>query len=83
MMPFPPDFLEELRARTRLTALIGRKVPLDGSGRHMKGGCPFHGEQSPSFYVYDDAFHCFGCGEHGDAFSFVMRADGAATQSGV
>jgi DNA primase len=49
MMAFPTALLEELRARTRLTTLIGRKVPLDGSGRHAKGCCPFHGEKMPSF----------------------------------
>jgi DNA primase len=78
MMAFPTALLEELRARTRLTTLIGRKVPLDGSGRHAKGCCPFHGEKMPSFYVYEDVFHCFGCGEHGDAISFVMLTEFAA-----
>ena len=75
-LPYPVAFLEELRARTRLTTLIGREVPLACSGRHMKGCCPFHGEKLPSFYVYDDAFHCFGCGARGDAISFVMQSEG-------
>ncbi len=74
--PYPVAFLEELRARTRLTTLIGRKIPLAGAGQHMKGCCPFHGEKQPSFFVYDDAFHCFGCGAHGDAICFVMQAEG-------
>ncbi len=39
----------------------------------MKGCCPFHGEKTPSFYVYDDGYHCFGCGAHGDAISFLMH----------
>ncbi len=43
----------------------------------MKGCCPFHGEKTPSFYVYDDGYHCFGCGAHGDAISFVMQTQGA------
>ncbi len=42
-----------------------------------KGCCPFHGEKTPSFYVYDDHYHCFGCGAHGDAISFVMQSQGA------
>ncbi|MCA3338880.1 MAG: hypothetical protein INF90_10190 [Roseomonas sp.] len=76
-MTLPPGFLDELRARTPLRGLIGRKTRLLKSGRNWKGCCPFHGEKTPSFYVYDDHFHCFACGAHGDAVTFVMRADGA------
>ena len=82
-MPLPPAFLEELRARTPLTALIGRRVKLSKSGRNWKGCCPFHGEKSPSFHVYDDHFHCFGCGAHGDAISFVMQSEGAGFPEAV
>ena len=82
-MALPAGFLEELRARTPLPALIGRKVKLARSGRQWKGCCPFHGEKSPSFYVYDDHFHCFGCGVHGDAISFVMQSQGAAFMEAV
>lgn len=77
-MALPSGFLEELRARTPLSALIGRRVRLTRSGRHWKGCCPFHGEKTPSFYVYEDHFHCFGCGAHGDAISFVMQGQGAS-----
>ncbi len=77
-MALPPQFLDELRARTPMHALVARKVRLQKSGRQWKGCCPFHGEKTPSFYVYDDGFHCFGCGAHGDAISFVMRSDGAS-----
>lgn len=76
-MALSPAFLEELRARTPLSALVGRRVKLSKSGRNWRGCCPFHGEKSPSFYVYDDHFHCFGCGAHGDAVSFVMQSQGA------
>ena len=70
--------MEELRARTRLTALIGRKVRLLAVGRQMKGCCPFHREEIPHFFVYDysNHYHCFGCGAHGDAISFVMQSQG-------
>ncbi len=46
-------------------------------GREHAGLCPFHNEKTPSFYVVEDKgfFHCFGCGAHGDAIGFVMRAD--------
>jgi DNA primase len=82
-MALPPAFLDELRARTPLPGLIGRKTRLAKSGRNWKGCCPFHGEKTPSFYVYDDHFHCFGCGAHGDAITFVMRAEGAAFPEAV
>jgi DNA primase len=82
-MALPPAFLDELRLRTPLPGLIGRKTRLVRSGRNWKGCCPFHGEKTPSFYVYDDHFHCFGCGAHGDAISFVMRAEGASFPEAV
>jgi DNA primase len=82
-MPLPPNFLDELRARTPLPVLIGRSVRLLRSGREHKGCCPFHGEKTPSFYVYDDHFHCFGCGEHGDAITFVMKSQGASFMEAV
>jgi len=72
--------LTELRARIPLVELIGRRVKLSRSGRHMKGCCPFHIEKTPSFYVYDDGYHCFGCGAHGDAIDFVMAAQGICFQ---
>ncbi len=76
-MAFSPDFLDELRSRISLSGLIGRRVRLVKRGREHSGLCPFHNEKSPSFTVSDDKgfFHCFGCGAHGDAIGFVMRAD--------
>src|SRR5262249_38820868 len=76
-MAFPPGFLDELRSRISLPDLIGRRVKLVRRGREHAGLCPFHQEKTPSFYVVEDKgfFHCFGCGAHGDAIGFVMRAD--------
>jgi DNA primase len=76
-MAFPPGFLDELRARLPLAELVGRRVRLTRKGREYAGLCPFHNEKTPSFYVVDDKnfFHCFGCGAHGDAIGFVMRAE--------
>jgi DNA primase len=82
-MALPPAFLDELRLRTPLPALIGRRVKLEKAGRQWKGCCPFHNEKSPSFYIYDEHFHCFGCGAHGDAFAFVMRAEGGGFMEAV
>ncbi len=82
-MALPPQFLDELRARTPMQGLVGRRVKLGKSGRNWKGCCPFHGEKTPSFYVYDDHFHCFGCGAHGDAITFWMQATGASFPEAV
>jgi DNA primase len=82
-MALPPAFLDDLRSRTPLPGLIGRKVRLARNGRQWKGCCPFHNEKTPSFYVYDDHFHCFGCGAHGDAITFLMRAEGASFPEAV
>jgi DNA primase len=82
-MALPPNFLDELRFRTPLPGLIGRKTRLVRNGRQWKGCCPFHNEKTPSFYVYDDHFHCFGCGAHGDAFEFLRRSEGAGFMEAV
>ncbi|MCC6104932.1 DNA primase [Acetobacter sp.] len=82
-MAIEPGFLDELRARTPLTSVIGRRVKLVRSGKNWKGCCPFHGEKTPSFYVYDDHFHCFGCGVHGDVISFVMQMEGKSFPEAV
>jgi DNA primase len=82
-MALPPNFLDELRARTPLPALIGRKTRVTKSGRQWKACCPFHGEKTPSFYIYDDHYHCFGCGAHGDAIAFVMQSEGATFPEAV
>ncbi len=82
-MSLPPAFLDELRARTPLAALVGRRVKLARSGRNWKGCCPFHNEKTPSFYVYDDGYHCFGCGAHGDAVSFAMQTQGLSFPDAV
>jgi DNA primase len=82
-MALPPSFLDELRARTPLAALIGRRTKLTRSGREWKGCCPFHNEKTPSFYVYPDHYHCFSCGAHGDAIGFVMQTQNAGFMEAV
>jgi DNA primase len=68
-----PAFLDELRARTTLSAVIAPSVKLIRAGREWKACCPFHNEKTPSFTVNDDKgfYHCFGCGAHGDAIRFL------------
>ncbi len=77
-MSLSPQFLDELRARTSLSALVGRTVKLTKAGREHKGCCPFHNEKTPSFYVNDDKgfYHCFGCSAHGDAIRWMTDQQG-------
>jgi DNA primase len=72
-MTLSPAFLDELRARTTLSAVIAPSVKLLRAGREWKACCPFHNEKTPSFTVNDDKgfYHCFGCGAHGDAIRFL------------
>ncbi|HTR86227.1 MAG TPA: DNA primase [Reyranella sp.] len=85
-MAFPPGFLDELRARLSLSDVVGRKVALKRrSGSEYAGLCPFHNEKTPSFTVNDKKgfYHCFGCGEHGDAVGFVMKTEGLSFPESV
>jgi len=73
----PKHFIEDLIARVDLVELIGSRLPLKRHGKEYKGCCPFHGEKTPSFTVVPDKnfYHCFGCGEHGNALGFLMKHD--------
>ncbi len=77
-MAIPPEFIEDLRQRISLSDVIGKRVKLIRKGRRYTGICPFHSEKTPSFSVVDDDgfYHCFGCGAHGDAISFLRETDG-------
>ncbi len=77
-MTLSPQFLDELRARTTLSALIGKTLKLQRAGREWKAPCPFHNEKTPSFYVNDDKgfYHCFGCSAHGDAIRWMTEQRG-------
>ena len=70
------DPVPEVRSRADIVEIIGETVVLKRSGRNYTGLCPFHQERSPSFNVNPERqiFRCFGCGEGGDVFSFVMKA---------
>lgn len=77
-MAFPPGFLEQLRSRVDLAGLVGKRVALKRQGKSLVGLCPFHDERTPSFHIVEEKgfYHCFGCGAHGDAISFVMHTEG-------
>jgi DNA primase len=70
----------EIKGRLPVADVVGETVQLKKAGTTLKGLCPFHGEKTPSFVVTParDTWHCFGCGKHGDIFTFVMERDGLA-----
>ncbi len=78
MAHFPPAFLDEVVARSDIVEIIARHVELKKSGSNLMGLCPFHHEKSPSFSVSPDKqlYYCFGCGQGGGAFQFLMEHDG-------
>ncbi|MBB4286241.1 DNA primase [Roseospira goensis] len=82
-MALPNRFLDELKSRVPLAAVVGRRVRLVRNGRHYKACCPFHSEKTPSFHVYEDHYHCYGCGAHGDVISFEMAAAGLSFAEAV
>ncbi|WP_371186515.1 DNA primase [Thalassotalea maritima] len=73
----PRTFIDDLLARTDIVDLVESRVPLKKAGKNYSACCPFHSEKSPSFTVSRDKqfYHCFGCGAHGNAISFVMEYD--------
>lgn len=74
----PHEFVDELRSRLDIVDLVSQYVQIKKSGRNFFGLCPFHGEKTPSFSVSQDKqiFHCFGCGEGGNVFAFLMKMEG-------
>ena len=80
-----PQWLDQLRARTTLSALIGRSVRLQKVGNEFKACCPFHNEKTPSFHVNDAKgfYHCFGCSAHGDAIRWLTDHQGLAFMDAV
>ncbi len=78
--------IDEVRSRTNLADIVGDYVSLKSAGvGSMKGLCPFHEERSPSFHVRPQVgfYHCFGCGEGGDVFTFLQKMDHVSFQEAV
>lgn len=71
----PQSFLQELLARVDIVDVVGHYVPLKKAGANFLGLCPFHNEKRPSFTVSASKqfYHCFGCGAHGSAISFLIE----------
>lgn len=76
-MRFGDHFMEELKARVRVSDVVGRSVKLKRQGREFAGLSPFTNEKTPSFFVNDEKgfYHCFSSGKHGDAISFLMEIE--------
>jgi len=70
----PQSFIEEVQSRTDIADIIGGYIDLKRAGRNFKAVCPFHSEKTPSFMVSSQKqiFHCFGCGEGGGVFQFLV-----------
>ena len=71
----PENLLEDILSRVDIVEIISGYIPLKKAGRNFKANCPFHHEKTPSFTVSPERqiYHCFGCGESGNAFRFLMR----------
>lgn len=71
----PDNILEDILNKVDIVEIISGYIPLKRSGRNFKAVCPFHHEKTPSFMVSAERqiYHCFGCGESGNAFKFLMR----------
>src|SRR5215469_13138365 len=84
-MRFPPQFLDELRARLPASEVVGRRVKLRKAGREWKGLSPFNKEKTPSFFVNDQkqAWFDFSSGKNGNIFDFVMQTEGLSFPEAV
>ena len=71
----PPEVINDIQERCDIVELISSYIPLKKAGRNFKATCPFHNEKTPSFMVSPEKqiYHCFGCGEGGNALSFLMK----------
>ena len=76
-MSIPQETLDHIQERVDIVELIGAHLRLSRAGRNFRALCPFHREKTPSFMVSPEKqiFHCFGCGEGGDVFRYVMKTE--------
>jgi len=81
----PESVIEEIRARAEIEEVVGEQIPLKRAGKDFRALCPFHHEKTPSFYVVPRGgfYKCFGCGESGDVFTFLMKRGGLSFQDAV
>ena len=81
----PQDFIQQLLARVDIVDVIDKHVKLKKAGQNYSACCPFHNEKTPSFSVSPakQFYHCFGCGVHGTAISFLMEYSGMGFRDAV
>ena len=81
----PDHIVEEVRSRADIVEVVGEVVPLKKAGKEYRALCPFHHEKTPSFFVIPNKqfYNCFGCGESGDVFTFLMKRLGLEFQDAV
>ena len=81
----PSSTIDEIRSKSDILQIVGEYVPLKKRGKNYLGLCPFHSEKTPSFTVSPDKqiFHCFGCGEGGNIFSFLMKMENISFSEAV
>jgi DNA primase len=81
----PDHVIEEVRARADIVEILGEQLPLKRAGKDFRALCPFHNEKTPSFYVVPAKgfYKCFGCGEAGDVFKFLMERHGLSFSEAV
>ena len=84
-MKIPQSFLDKIRARVRVSDVVGQRIELRKQGREWRGLSPFKAEKIPSFYVNDEKgfYHDFSSGKHGDAFAFLMETEGLSFPEAV
>ncbi len=82
---FAQELIEEIKARVSIREVVADYLTLGKAGANWKALCPFHREKTPSFMVHEGKgiFHCFGCGESGNIFTFLMKMEGASFPEAV
>ena len=82
---FPQELIEEIKTRVSIRELVADYLTLTKAGANWKALCPFHREKTPSFMVHEGKgiFHCFGCGESGNIFTFLMKQEGVTFPEAV
>ncbi|NLZ38021.1 MAG: DNA primase [Firmicutes bacterium] len=81
----PREFIDDIRTRFDIVEIVSQYVQLKKTGRNYFGLCPFHNEKTPSFSVSPEKqiFHCFGCGEGGNVYTFLMKIEGLSFPAAV